>query len=1090
MKVRRIDRVYTVFRKIFALICALLTAVYILPADFTAQDAVDNVVRVGYYENELFEEGARDGAVKSGYAYEYYRKMSEYTGWEYEYVYGSYADLYQMLLDGKIDLLAGLAYKEEREGILLYPNDKMGQESYNLVKHTKDDTITADPSTLKGHSIGVLDSAVKDVLNNYLQEHGVSPEIVIFEDYDLLFDAFEKQMVDVVAAEGDGAYGRNNAEVLTAFGLSDYYLCVNINRQDLLKQLNQAQSLLAAEEPNYVATLQAKYYSSSLTSRAFSAAELEWLASHDTLRIGYLDDFLPYSDLDKNGKVNGLVKDLVPAMLNELNIKDLYVSYQAYERYDEMIQAIDEGKIDAVFPAGGGLYYAEENGINLTNTVIRTSSILVFLDEYDENTEKRIAVNENNRIQYYYLLERFPDAEIIMYPSIDACLDAVMKGEATCTTLNSMRAGNIVKNYKYDKLSVVAVSGNDDLFFGVAIDNKGLLKLLNRGVNVLGMDYAEDLAYGYTGELYTYTLLDAVRDHIVLFITLLLLIIAMIVFFFIRDTRRKKKQIVATENARRLLEEKNQELAKSEEALSEALMVAEHANQAKTIFLNNMSHDIRTPMNAIVGFTALAATNIDNKVLVKDYLSKISVSSRHLLSLINDVLDMSRIESGKMKIDETDVSLPEIMHDLRTIIQSNVKAKQQELFIDTQDITHENIVTDKLRLNQVLLNILTNAVKFTPSGGTISFKVIEKHMESKDKTRYEFRIKDNGIGMSEEFQKNIFEAFSRERTTTVSGIQGTGLGMAITKNILDLMGGTITVTSEVGKGSEFVVNLPCKISDHDNSSEPIPELQGLRALVADDSTDTCLSICRMLRDIGMRPDWTNYGKEAVIRAQEAYEQGDRFKAYIIDWLMPDMNGIETVRRIRKVIGDSDPIIILTAYDWTDIEAEAREAGVTAFCSKPLFLSELKNVLSEPLCIKEKEENAETPSFAGKRILLAEDNDLNQIIAVSVLENLGFEIDVASDGEVALNMFKDAPAGHYDLILMDIQMPKMDGYECARHIRMLEDEQKAKIPIIAVTANAFEEDRKVALETGMDGHLAKPYDIPKMIETIGSVLKNN
>ena len=338
-------------------------------------------------------------------------------------------------------------------------------------------------------------------------------------------------------------------------------------------------------------------------------------------------------------------------------------------------------------------------------------------------------------------------------------------------------------------------------------------------------------------------------------------------------------------------------------------------------------------MNAIIGYTALAASHLDNVETIKDYLNKIAVSSSHLLSLINDVLDMSRIESGRVKIEEKEVHLPDVLHDLRTIIQSNIAAKQQDLFIDTQDILHEDIITDKLRLNQVLLNIAGNAIKFTPVGGTISIRVLEKPCALSGYTTYEFRIKDNGIGMSEEFQKHIFESFTREQTSTVSGIQGTGLGMAITKNILDMMGGTIQVKREEGKGSEFIVNLDCKLSEKVIKYEPIPELQGARALVADDDTNTCMSVSKMLRQIGMRADWTVSGKEAILRAKEAYDEGDAFKAFIIDWLMPDMNGIETVRRIRKVIGETTPIIILTAYDWSDIEAEAREAGVTAFVAK-------------------------------------------------------------------------------------------------------------------------------------------------------------
>lgn len=526
-----------------------------------------------------------------------------------------------------------------------------------------------------------------------------------------------------------------------------------------------------------------------------------------------------------------------------------------------------------------------------------------------------------------------------------------------------------------------------------------------------------------------------------------------------------------------------------QKALIDALAAAEHANRAKTAFLNNMSHDIRTPMNAIIGYTALAASRLDNPEVVRDYLNKISVSSNHLLSLINDVLDMSRIESGRVKIEEKDVHLPDIFHDLRTIIQSNIAAKQQSLFIDTQDVVHEDIVTDKLRLNQVLLNIVSNAIKFTPVGGMISIRVTERPCSLDGYVTFEFSVKDNGIGMSPEFKEHIFESFTREQTSTVSGIQGTGLGMAITSNIVEMMGGTITVESEEGKGSEFTVVLDCRVSNMTVKYEPIPELQGARALVADDDTDTCMSVSKMLKQIGMRADWTVSGKEAVIRAREAFDEGDAFKAFIIDWLMPDMNGVETVRRIRKVIGDTTPIIILTAYDWSDIENEAREAGVTAFVMKPLFMSELRDVLSQPMRVQSPAVKAvpTKEDFAGKRVLLVEDNMLNQEIAKTILEEAGLEVDTADDGIFAVEKMADSPADRYDLILMDIQMPQMNGFVATREIRTLADNRKANIPIVAMTANAFEEDKKAAFEAGMNGFLAKPIDIQEVLRTLAELL---
>ena len=430
-------------------------------------------------------------------------------------------------------------------------------------------------------------------------------------------------------------------------------------------------------------------------------------------------------------------------------------------------------------------------------------------------------------------------------------------------------------------------------------------------------------------------------------------------------------------------------------------------------------------------------------------------------------------------------------HDIRTIVQPNIASRQLDFLIDTVDVRDEDIIADKLRLTQVLLNILSNGIKFNKIGGIIGIRVKQLKSAPTGYGSYQFIIRDTGIGMKPEFQEHIFESFSREETSTVSGIQGTGLGMAITKNIVDMMGGTIAIESEPGKGSEFIVDLCFALSGQRVEPKQLPQLEGLRALVADDDTDTCLSVSTMLSKIGMRPEWTISGREAVIRTRYAMEQSDEFSVYIIDWLIPDMNGIEVVRQIRKVIGKSCPIIILTAYDWTDIEEEARAAGVTAFCEKPLFLSELRRVLAEPYGAEPacKPAQPAAAELRGKNLLLVEDNALNRELALEILKEAGFAVDTAEDGEIAVQKIKQAAPGQYDLILMDIQMPKMDGYEATRQIRALPDAAKAGIPIFAMTANAFEEDRQNALKAGMDGHIAKPLDIPHLLQVLADVLKS-
>ena len=527
------------------------------------------------------------------------------------------------------------------------------------------------------------------------------------------------------------------------------------------------------------------------------------------------------------------------------------------------------------------------------------------------------------------------------------------------------------------------------------------------------------------------------------------------------------------------------------QALSDAVAAAETANRAKSTFLSNMSHDIRTPMNAIIGFTTLAISNIDDKERVKDYLTKTLASSNHLLSLINDVLDMSRIESGKIHLEEVEVNLSDVLHDLKTIVSGQVHAKQLELYMDAMDVTDEDVSCDKTRLNQILLNLLSNAIKFTPAGGTVSVRVRQLAGQACGCGQYEFRIKDNGIGMSPEFAKRIFEPFERERTSTVSRIQGTGLGMAITKNIVDMMGGTIEVQTAQGKGSEFIVRVPLRVQAEHRPVEKITELEGLKALVVDDDFNTCDSVTKMLVKVGMRAEWTLSGKEAVLRARQSIEMSDVYHAYIIDWRLPDMNGIEVTRQIRS-LHDDTPIIILTAYDWSDIEVEAKAAGVTAFCSKPMFLSDLRETLMSALGQKQTDAAQELlpqkdADFKGRHILLVEDNELNREIAQEILREYGFRVDTAENGAVAVEKVSTAAPGSYDLVLMDVQMPVMDGYTATRQIRALENPALAGVPILAMTANAFDEDRRRAMESGMNGFLSKPIVIGDLVQELHKIL---
>ena len=518
-------------------------------------------------------------------------------------------------------------------------------------------------------------------------------------------------------------------------------------------------------------------------------------------------------------------------------------------------------------------------------------------------------------------------------------------------------------------------------------------------------------------------------------------------------------------------------------------------NKSKTTFLSNMSHDIRTPMNAILGFTNLALADDVSREKMVEYLKKIKLSSVHLLSLINDVLEMSRIESGKIELQETVIHIPEILHDLCTIIVGQAEAKHHELSFNAMNIKNENIHCDKLRLNQVLLNLLSNAIKYTQSGGKIAVGIAQLSDPKDGFAEYEIRVKDNGMGMSPEFATKIFDAFERERNSTISGIQGTGLGMAITKRIVEIMHGSIDLETAPGQGSEFIVKIKFRVAEGDKVNYMIPELKNVYALVVDDDYTTCDSITNMLSEFGIPSQWTLSGGEAILRTKKALTDNKQFSLFLIDWKLPDRSGIDVARAIRDISGENAPIILMTAYDWVNVKEEARQAGVNEFCNKPVFTSELYQAICKVLLDttekmpSSQNDNLESFDLHGKRVLLVDDMEINREIAVTILSMNGMEVEEACDGEEAVARIAEVEPGYYDCVLMDIQMPKMDGYAATRAIRNLEDQTRGSVPIIAMTANAFDEDKKAALDAGMNEHIAKPIDVMKLLEALSNIVRS-
>ncbi len=1073
-------------------LCFLFSILFLVSSCFPASAAESpadepKILRVGFFAFPGYHMIAEDGH-RSGYGYEMLQRLAIHAGWSYEYIGydGSYADALDLLRSGEVDIVTSVSKTPEREEEFLFSNQDIGVNSTIFtVKAGNESIVEGDYSTYDGITVGMLEGNSKNAnFERFAQEHSFTYRQVLFTEQEELSAALQDGEVD--AAVTGSLRLLENEWLLESFDASPFYICTRKDRADLMELINAALNEMDLHDPNWRDVLHEAYYSTDqdgaiITNAGERAFLEEHRASGQPLRLLINPDRIPYCYF-RNGQAEGILPELFSIVAERLGLNYEYIPVKDRNEYFELRSS---GAADIVLDYAGDYYRAEEENYKITVPYFHTNFARLTKEGFSGEVQT-LAVMEKSEALNMLIAERYSEEQIRRYPSTQDCVQAVLDGKADAAVFYSYTAEIYAWRDPRSRLSSV-IFGDTSLSYAVGNDVPGgryLLSLLDKGADSLTdaqLDAVttQELATGMDNAFSLSAFLYQHPFYIALAVMLVLLFLFGMTLL-VQQTRNQRQLKLKIAQATGELQEKNLELTR-------ALHAADAANRAKTTFLNNMSHDIRTPMNAIIGYTSLASTHLDNEERTKDYLSKITQASSHLLSLINDVLDMSRIESGKVTISERPENLALILQELRNIIQADVHAKHLELFIDTVDITDEQIICDKLRLNQILLNLTSNAIKFTPAGGTVSIRVTQRPSQSPKRGAYEFRVSDTGIGMSPEFAKTVFEPFTREQTATVSGIQGTGLGMAITKNIVDMMGGTIRVESEPGKGTSFIVNLELRFCASHKEISPIAELKGFRGLVVDDDMICCQSVSKMLRQIGMRAEWALSGREAVARATEAVDLSDPFEVYIVDWSMPELNGIETVREIRKIVGDDSPIILMSAYDWSDIEAEARRAGVTGFISKPLFASDLHHTLEcslgqdeetvpEPAAAEPEPENR----FTGKRILLAEDNELNQEIASEILKEVGFQVECADNGQQTCDMLLENGGGYYDLVLMDIQMPVMDGYAATRTIRAMDDPALANVPIIAMTANAFEEDREQALAAGMNGHLAKPIERKKMM----------
>lgn len=911
--------------------------------DVSAQSA--ETVKVGYYFSNNFQEGMDDRSPKSGYSYEYLQKLASYTGWKYEYVYGEWDELFEKLKDGEIDLMAGVAYSEDRVDQIGYPDSEMLNETFYIYKDTDDSSMQCgDIASYSGKKIGTLkgDQRMTAALEQWKARHRADIEIEYYSDFTECARVFNEQQIDGFVSADNVVSSYSGITPVEKIGKQLFYLCTAKEREDLLSELNMAMSIMNERDAVEVDELRNKYYTETTVSVFLSQQEQQWMKEHAQITVGYLADYLPYCDKAEDGSATGLVSDIVPDLFDALSGDyDPEIIYRCFDDQQEMLDCLKNGEVDFVMPVSDGKWYAEQEEFVQSSAVVAFPIALVYREPYDNEVTSRIAVNQNNLRQYWYTLANYPDAEIVMYDGIEACIDAVNSGEADSTLLSALRVSQLLNGEK--KLNIITLSDSEKLCFGVAAGNKALLQILNHGLSILGESYGLNHTYRYLDTVVTYTLTDVIQDHVWLFIGLLTVLLILIVTYFIHREQEQKKAA--------------QHELKQKELLEKALCAAKQASVAKKVFLQNMSHDIRTPMNAVLGFTNLAIQAGGDTEKTQDYLSKIKISGNHLLGIVNEVLEISRIESGQTKLDESVWSIADIVKETDIIIRDQALAKKQEFSIDIWQVQDMYIYCDKLRVKEILVNLLGNAVKYTQTGGSISLRIIQKPCEKENFGNYEIHVKDNGCGMSEEFLQKTFEPFERQANSTISGIQGTGLGMTIIKGFVDAMGGTIDIKSEENKGTEIIVRL-----------------------------------CQ--------------------RIAEAPEKSEEQK--------------------------------------------------TISCSPELF--------------------------AGKRVLLVEDNSMNREIATAILEEAGFKVDTAENGAIAVEKVTYYPEGFYDVILMDIQMPVMDGYTATRKIRSLENKAIAKIPIITVSANAFDEDRQTSLEAGMNGHLAKPIVVDELLEVLGGILE--
>ena len=1072
---RKIRRIGSAAAATVMLAVSLLSAV----PSTAAEESERATIRVAFPTQEGMSFFGHSGKV-TGYNYDYLEKISEYTGWEMEYVpYGSadgneaVGSAINDLKEGKVDLLGPLLKNAGTEKLFDFP-----ENSYGTVYTTLNALSAGSLRENNLHSVETLriglwqkaETRNSEVLN-YVKSENINSEIIYYETSDEQQQALIDGEVDVISSVSLSPVA--NARIVAQFAPRPYYFATTKGNTELIRKLDETISLINQVDPNLQDNLYDTYFRVSSDAFRLSDAQKVVFADIDELHVLCSENAAPYAF--KNGdEPSGMLVSILADFAEKTGINLTYsfcgTRSDAREmlstgEYDIFIgmpltsgQCSETGLINSAPIIKSELAYAQKPGkSSTTDTGDMTIALVKGLEEQVLTTDYK---------------------DTIICDNAKACIEAVESGKADIAV--GERAE--LEYYIFEAGSTLVTSlipgqtQNTDIAISRDCDTALISALNNYIYSISEGDLANYLSEG-NQHPDAASLVLYIRRHPIQSTLIVVGVTALLAAAIIIMTTRSAKQRAEMQEVHN-------------KQLSEALQIAQDANEAKTTFLSNMSHDIRTPMNAVIGFSTLLSKEPGNEVKVREYTRKIGAASNHLLSLINDILDISKIESGKMALRQSVFSIDELIESVNVVIRPMAGEKKQTFQISMGTMSHELFIGDKTRINQILINLLSNAVKYTPVSGNIRFEITDLGITSTSVDHIKFVIADNGYGVTEEFKKVIFEPFVRAESSTVNKEIGSGLGLAITKNIVDLMGGTIDLKSEIGRGTVFTIDLPLRLP-HEEEDEHFWEHHSVsRILLVDDDKSICDGIKDNMSDSGVEFDAVYSGEDAVELVRREYTAGREYNTIILDWQMPGMNGLDTAREIRKIIPIDTPVLFLTSYDWTEIETDALEIDVDGFIAKPFTEMNLKEKLIEVEHFK----NAVTKEdveldLGGLRFLLAEDNELNAEIVVELLKSEGASCDLATDGKQVTDMFLSSPENSYDAILMDVMMPGMNGYEATKAIRASSHPEALTIPIIAMTANAFVKDVQDALDAGMNAHIAKPINMETLKNTLSSCIRH-